>query len=234
MALPKFNDVPKYDVEIPSTKQKIRYRPFLVKEQKILLMALETKDQKSILAAITDTLESCIEDNIMIRQLTSFDVEYLFTQIRSKSVGEKTTIGFYCTECEEQTDVEIDLSTINIDVPDINKTIELNEQYKLDMKYPTYFGLLEDEINSESNIEQIYRMLILCLDKLKTDDEIIDFADESKEDIMNFIEQLTTGQFDKIMDFVNKIPALQHDVEFECTGCGHKNTSTLQGISDFF
>jgi len=234
MALPKLNDVPKYDVIIPSTKQEIRFRPFLVKEQKILLMALETKDQKSILNAITDTLKSCIIDEININRLTSFDVEYLFTQIRAKSVGESTKIGFLCTECEAENEVTIKLDDITIDVPKKNMSVRLNDQYTIDMKYPTYMAMLSEDIDSESGVDQIYNTLILCLDKLRTDDDIIEFANESKEEIMSFIEQLSTAQFEKIMDFINSIPSLHHELNFDCTACGHENKAVLQGINDFF
>lgn len=234
MALPKLNDVPKYDVIIPSTKQEIRFRPFLVKEQKILLMALETKDQKSILNAITDTLKSCIVDEININRLTSFDVEYLFTQIRAKSVGESTKIGFLCTECEAENEVNIKLDDITIDVPKKNMSVRLNDQYTIDMKYPTYMAMLSEDVDSESGVDQIYNTLILCLDKLRTDDDIIEFANESKEEIMSFIEQLSTAQFEKIMDFINSIPSLHHELNFDCTACGHKNKAVLQGINDFF
>jgi hypothetical protein len=234
MALPKLNDVPKYDVIIPSTKQEIRFRPFLVKEQKILLMALETKDQKSILNAITDTLKSCIIDEININRLTSFDVEYLFTQIRAKSVGESTKIGFLCTECEAENEVAIKLDDIAIDVPKKNMSVRLNDQYTIDMKYPTYMAMLSEDVDSESGVDQIYNTLILCLDKLKTDDDIIEFANESKEEIMSFIEQLSTAQFEKIMDFINSIPSLHHELNFDCTACGHENKAVLQGINDFF
>ena len=234
MALPKINDVPKYEAIIPSTKQTVRFRPFLVKEQKILLMALETKDEKSILNSITDTLESCVVDPINISKLTSFDVEYLFTQIRGKSVGESTTIGFLCTECETENEVKIKLADIKIDVPKKNMSVEINESYTIEMKYPTYLSMLNEEVNSESDVERIYNTLVMCLDKLKTDDEIIEFSEEPKEEIMAFIEQLSTKQFEKIMEFVNSIPALRHEISFDCKNCGHKNNSTLQGISDFF
>lgn len=234
MALPKINDVPKYEAVIPSTQQTIRFRPFLVKEQKILLMALETKDEKSILNSITDTLESCVVDPVNISKLTSFDVEYLFTQIRGKSVGESTTIGFFCTECETENEVKIKLADIKIDVPKKDMSVKINDSYTIQMKYPTYLSMLNEEVNSESDVERIYNTLVMCLDKLKTDDEIIEFSEEPKEEIMAFIEQLSTKQFEKIMEFVNSIPALRHEINFDCTSCGHSNTSILQGISDFF
>lgn len=234
MALPKLNDVPKYDVTIPSTKQSIRFRPFLVKEQKILLMALETKDEKSILSAITDTLESCIVDPVNLSSFTSFDVEYLFTQIRGKSVGESSTLLFNCTECSHSNEVKIDITEIKIDVPKNISSIKLNDQYMLDMKYPSYMDMLEQETLSESDTDKIYNTIMICLDKLKTEDDIISFSDEPREEVSSFLEQLTTEQFEKVMEFVNNIPTLKHELTFECEQCNHNNKAILQGISDFF
>jgi hypothetical protein len=223
-----------YDLVIPSSGKKIRFRPFLVKEQKILLMALETKDKRSILNAITDTLKSCIIDDIYVSRLTAFDVEYLFTQIRAKSVGESTDIGFLCTKCETENEVKIKLDDIKIDVPKKNMSVKINDQYTIDMKYPSYVSMLNDEINTDSGVETIYNTLILCLDKLRTDEEIIEFANESKEEVQSFIEQLSTKQFTDILEFVNDIPSLRHELTFDCTNCGHKNNAVLQGINDFF
>lgn len=234
MALPKLNDAPKYEVIIPSTKQEIRFRPFLVKEQKILLMALETKDEKSVLSAITDTLTSCIIDDINISRLTSFDVEYLFTQIRAKSVGETANMIFKCTECEAENEVDLKLDDIKIEVPIKDMSVKLNDEYTIDMKYPTYLAMLNEEAAAETDVDRIYNTLILCLDKLRTSEEVIEFSTESKKDIMNFVEQLSTVQFEKIMNFVNNIPTLKHELVFNCSSCKHDNRAILQGINDFF
>jgi predicted house-cleaning noncanonical NTP pyrophosphatase (MazG superfamily) len=102
------------------------------------------------------------------------------------------------------------------------------------MKYPSYVSMLNDEINTDSGVETIYNTLILCLDKLRTDEEIIEFANESKEEVQSFIEQLSTKQFTDILEFVNDIPSLRHELTFDCTNCGHKNNAVLQGINDFF
>ena len=106
MALPKLNDAPKYEIAVPSTGQKVRYRPYLVKEEKVLMLAMESQDQRSALNAIVDTIESCVQDDLNTKDLTTFDVEYLFTQIRSKSVGETAKIGVTCTHCDQQNEIE--------------------------------------------------------------------------------------------------------------------------------
>ena len=113
MALPKINELPSYELVIPSSQQKIEYRPFLVKEQKILMMALETQDEKAILKAIVDTIESCVTTKMDVQALATFDIEYLFTQIRAKSVGEKATVNLKCGKCEQDTQVEIPLDKVN-------------------------------------------------------------------------------------------------------------------------
>jgi len=232
MALPKVNDVPKYDLVIPSTGEQVRYRPFLVKEQKILLLAMESNDQKGILSSITDTIESCL---MKLDRLTSFDVEYIFSQIRAKSVGETSTVGFHCTNCESVNDVTIDISSLTIDVPKrAKKSIKLTDQFTVVMKYPSYKTMIDSELEVDTAADQIYGTVIACLDKLKTEEEIIDFADEPKAEVEQFLEQLTTEQFTSIMEFVQNIPTLKHEVKFNCTECGESNTSILQGLSDFF
>ena len=127
MALPKINELPSYELVIPSTQQKIEYRPFLVKEQKILMMALETQDEKTILKSIVDTINSCVATKIDSSSLATFDIEYIFTQIRGKSVGEKAKVNLKCGKCEKDTEVEIPLDQIKIDLSNVDKKIKLNE-----------------------------------------------------------------------------------------------------------
>jgi len=235
MALPKINDTPSYELTIPSTKQQIHYRPFLVKEQKILLMALETQDEKQILKAIVDTIVSCCEQPIDTRSLATFDIEYIFTQIRGKSVGETANVMMKCVKCEGETEVQIPLDDIKIDTS-FNNKIKLNDQYTLQMKFPTYEAILlaPEDKEGDSLAEAIYEMVIMCLDKLLTEEEAISFADESRADVEKFLESLNPEQFEKLIQFANNLPKLTHDVKYTCQECGHKNTGRLQGISDFF
>ena len=234
MALPKINDTPKYELIIPSTKKKVKFRPFLVKEQKILLLALETKDDKNILSSIIDTIEACIIDDINVNELSSFDVEYLFVQIRSSSVGEKAQLGFACTQCEETNQVTVDVSKINIDMPKVEKNIKITDDYTLVMKYPSYKHILNEKIDHESTTEALYQNVILYLDKLKSEEELINFADEPKEEIKAFIDNLTPEQFEPIFEFVNNMPKLYHEVKYSCEHCGKENRAVMEGINDFF
>lgn len=237
MALPKLNDVPNYELVIPSSGKKVSYRPFLVKEQKVLLMALESQDEKQILRAITDTIEACVIDPISIDTLATFDVEYIFTQIRSKSAGETSTVNLKCERCDESNETVINLEDIKININEQDKTIELTDQYTLIMKYPNYSALLlsNDEQESEDTLtETIFETIIMCMDELRTEDEIIKLKDESRQELESFLDGLNSKQLENIIEFVNNLPRLEHTIEFDCTSCEHKNKATLQGIQDFF
>ncbi len=236
MALPRINALPKYKIEIPSTKEQYDYRPFLTKEQKVLLIALETQDEKQILTAITNTIEACV-DNIDMNKLTTFDVEYIFTQIRSKSVGEKSHIGIKCSNCEETNEVTINVEEIKIKVPDKkNSDIRLNDEYTLTMKFPNYIHMLNNDRlkNSKSATGMLIELIIGCLDSLKSEEENIKFKDEPIEEVEAFVDSLTSEQFNSIMEFVNNIPKLKHKVDFVCESCETKNSHELVGINDFF
>ncbi len=236
MALPRLNEVPKYDVTIPSTGQGVTYRPFLVKEQKVLLMAMETNDQKQIIRAIVDTISACILDKIDIKRLTTFDLEYLFTRIRSKSAGETSTVFLQCGECEHKNEIKINLEEIQVNFEIKDKKIKLTDQYTLLMKYPQYDALLMniDESDKVSLTKSIFDLIMVCMDKLQTEEDQIDFKNETKQEIEKFLGGLTAGQLELIMEWVRDLPKLTHDIKFKCENCSKENEITLQGIQDFF
>jgi len=236
MALPKINDVPKYDLTIPSTKAQIKFRPFLTKEQKVLLMAVETQDQKQILNAIVDTIQSCIVSPFDVKTLTTFDVEYIFTQIRAKSVGEKSNVSVKCAECEKSTPVQINLEEVNVDVPKVNMSMKLNDKYTIKLRYPKYQAMMlnEDLQDADTMTETLYHVVTACLDSLQSEEENIKFDDEPAKEVETFLGSLTSQQFNELMLFVQELPRLSHNVEFNCVHCKHHNTIKLQGIQDFF
>lgn len=235
MALPKINEVPKYTTTIPSTGKKVTYRPFLVKEQKILLIAMESQDDKLIVQAIADTITACIDENINVKNLATFDVEYLFTQIRSKSVGETSTVKIKCKSCEDFSDVQINLDEIGVEIDKTTKRIELTDRYVLNMKYPSYDNMIDvSKAVDDSFAMTIYSLVQKCLDTLQTEEDLIKFEDETKESIEEFIDSLNNDQYEKLVAYVLRLPKLKHDVEFDCEHCGHHNKVTLQGIQDFF
>lgn len=235
MALPKLNNLPNYEVVIPSTQKRVKFRPFLVKEQKVLLMALESQDQKQILGAIVDTIKACCQEEISVKSLTSFDIEYIFVKIRSKSVGEKSKVNIKCTSCEANNEIEIDLDQIDISDKNADKKIKLSEEYTLQMKYPTYIDILSnDKVQASTAAEQIYSSIILAMDKLHTPNELIEMNAETWEEKETFIDSLTNEQFQKIVDFITNAPSLKYNLKFTCISCKHENEQLLSGIQDFF
>jgi hypothetical protein len=238
MALPRLNnDNPIYEMVIPSTKKTIKYRPFLVKEQKNLLIAVESQDAKQIMNSMLACLQSCTE-NCNIEDLATFDVDYMFTQIRSKSVGEKTNIITPCSECNHENTVSLDLSGIQIDIDSLSKNeIQLTNEIKLKMKYPTYQDMMKSEkifSNDPKMVEVLFETLILCMHSIQTEEENILIKDESREEIESFINSLTNEQLDRINIFVENLPTLTHNLEYRCEQCGHENKTELRGMQDFF
>ena len=235
MALPQLNATPKYELNIPSTGQAVRFRPYLVKEEKVLMLAMESKDEKHMYSAIVDTIESCVTDEISRNKLTTFDVEYMFTQIRSKSVGETANIGLKCSECEHANDVSINLDDVKVHMPEISNIIKLTDDVSIEMKWPTYLAMLDSGMHKENNqTEATFELVISCIDKVLTDDEQIYLSDESKSEAMRFVESLNTTQFNMIKEFMEHMPSMKSNVEFVCEECGHHNKYTLQGMNDFF
>ena len=231
MALPRLNDVPKYTLKIPSTKKEITYRPFLVKEQKVLLMALESQDDKQILQAVLDTIEACVLDKINATNLALFDLEYVFLKIRSVSVGEGAEVTIKCQKCENPVKTKIDLNSITFDKMPENR-IKINDKYTIQMMYPTFNTTISGVSNS-TLAEQVYIAALGCLDKLLTNDEVIDFKDETEEEKKAFLESLTALQFESIIEFVNNLPRLRKEVEYKCEECNTINKTTLEGLQDF-
>lgn len=232
MALPKLNDLPSYTLVIPSSKKEVTFRPFLVKEQKILLIAMESQDENQILNAISNTLKSCVDDEISDNDLATFDIEYMFTQIRAKSVGETTKLNLTCKHCEADNEVEVNLTEININT-DLQNEIKINDTYTLLMRYPSYRDIINVASDVKSTTDEIMELCKLCLDKILTEDEQISIRDESEEEITNFLESLTTDQFDKVVNFVMSLPKLEKDIIFNCSECEEQNELKVEGLQNF-
>ena len=235
MSLPKLNATPKYELTIPSLNKPVRYRPYLVKEEKVLMMSFESGDKKATLNAVVDTIFSCLEENngINPNSLTTFDVEYMFTQIRAKSVGEVARIKVKCNSCGHYNDQEIDLESVQVEVPKEN-IIELTEDISIKMKYPSYRILITKDLESEKQIELGFDMIAECIDTIMTPEEQFVVKDQPKEELQEFIESFTTDQFEKIVNFLNGIPKMKKVLEFTCVSCNEDNKVKLEGMSDFF
>lgn len=239
MALPKLNNAPKYEMKIPSSKESVTYRPFLVKEEKVLLMALESKDPTNTFHALFDTINSCvITKNFKEHELTPYDVEYMFLQIRAKSVGESSKIGLKCSNCETENEVVIDLTKVEVSSKGENESdiIKLNDDISLKMKTISFKdAVLTGEKNKDlSEIDQIMKILAQCMDSVMTADASHKLSDESEEEVIEFIESLSSQQFEKIKDWVENIPQLRHNIKFKCKECGTDNEREVTGITNFF
>ena len=232
MALPKINTAPKYEAIVPSTKQAVRFRPYLVKEEKVLMMAMETQDQKQAMAAVVDTIEACVSEPIEKNKLTTFDVEYLFTRIRAKSVGETVKAGLKCESCEHSNEMVIPIEEVTINVPDIDNKLEIADNINLVMRWPRYNDIT-DLSDFESQTEMTFAMIERCIESVETAEEKIMFKDESAADRQAFIESLSGDQFTKLREFMEAMPQMKHTLEFKCGKCGHDNNVELQGMQDF-
>ena len=238
MALPQLkNDVPKYEMTVPSTGEVVKYRPFLVKEQKVLLVAFESKDSKQILNSMLDSISSCVP-NIKLDSLATFDVDYMFTQVRSKSVGETSTILHACQNCNEENEVKVRLDQIKVNIPENWKKtteIEISKDISVELKFPTYKDISYLNIDDNaSDAELLMDTVAACMKAVKTEDEYILVKDEPKEEVEKFINSLTNQQLEKITNFASNAPKLAHTQDYVCKKCKTENKIELSGLQDFF
>ena len=236
MALPKI-ETPTYELTLPSQDIKVQYRPFLVKEEKILLMASETGGQKEMIQAVKDIVSACTFNKINASTLPIFDLEYLFLQIRAKSVGEVSKFKILCPDDKKTyANAEIDLSKVEVQVDDnhTNKVL-LDENRKLGVvfTYPTIDSVSVGE-NIKADSKTLFNVLVNCIDHIYEGDKIYPAAESTKEELDQFVEDLTQEQFETFRHFFETMPKLKHDVEIENPNTKVKSKVTLQGIQDFF
>lgn len=238
MALPKLNALPQYEVVIPSSGELVKYRPFLVKEQKVLLMALETQDQRAIYNAMLNVIEACIEDGTDVNTLTTYDVEYLFVMIRSKSVGENIELRMICQEDECKTPTSVAIPIDDLKPPAVeSKTniVLLTDDISLELEHPSITRVQEVALKVDTNETAVLLQLMkAAIKSVRTEDERIIFKEETEAEQNDFIDNLNSNQLSQIMTFVQNIPAMTHFVEWKCDGCGKHNERTLRGLTDFF
>ena len=236
MSLPKIN-APEYRLNVPSTDEEITYRPFLVKEEKLLLIAHETGDDKSTFDAIKQLIKGCVTQELAIDALPMFDIEYIFLNIRAKSVGEIAKLKVICPDDEKTTvDVEVDLTKINIEMDEKHDArIQLTDNIGLLMSYPSLDVVQEHAVlGTEQPVEQLFKMVAECMYQVWEGEEVQDASDFSWEEKMEFIESLSHSQFEKIQNFFETMPALKHEIKVTNPNTKVKSTVTLQGIQSFF
>jgi hypothetical protein len=238
MPLPSLS-VPTYELTLPSSGKKIKYRPFLVKEEKVLLLAMESEDVKEIETAVKQTLSNCIQTRgIKIDQLASFDLEYLFLRIRSVSAGEEIKMKVTCLD-DGQTQVMVDINIDDIQVfkPEgHDKKIMLNDDTGLIMKYPGFnqfvnITLLDNNLDST---EDVFNLVADCVDQVFQGEEVWDAADMKKKEIVEFLEGMTQQQFELIQTFFETMPSLKHEFKAINPNTGVESSYTLEGLQSFF
>ena len=230
---------PTYELELPSTGKKIKYRPFLVKEEKLLVLALETEDTKQISTAIKTVLKNCIQSRgVKVESLPTFDIEYLFLNIRGKSVGEEIEVNLIAPD-DEVTSVPV---TINIDDIKIQKKkdhtnkIKLDETLMMQMKYPSLDEFVKNNFDFDGNInmDQSFDLIASCIDKIYNEEEVWSTADCTKKEVKDFLEQMNSMQFKEIEKFFDEMPKLSHSVTFINPKTKVESTVVLEGLASFF
>lgn len=238
MPLPTIT-TPTYELELPSTGKSIQYRPFLVKEEKLLVLALESENSKEISNAIKTVLKNCIKTKgIKVESLPTFDIEYLFLNIRGKSVGEEIEVNLIAPD-DGETSVPI---TINIDEIKVQKSkdhtnkIKLDDNLMMEMKYPSLDQFIKNNFDVSGNIDidQSFELISSCIDKIYTAEEVWVSTDVTKKELIDFLEQMNSVQFKQIEQFFETMPKLSHEITFTNPKTKAKSTVVLEGLSSFF
>jgi hypothetical protein len=240
MALP-IMATPTYNLTVPSTGVNVKYRPFLVKEEKALLIAQQSEDLNVMVDTLKGVIRSCVTDKIDVDRLAIFDIEYIFTQIRSKSVGEVVELLFPCDvdhgedNAKAKVKISIDISKLEVEKPEGHTTkITLFNDVGVVMKYPSMKTLAAlEELDSE-NIDAIFGVIADCVDIIYQGDELHYAAEQSKEDILQFLGNLTSDQFKNLQTFFTTMPKIKKVVEYDCPVCGKHHTAALEGMQSFF
>ena len=237
MPLPKIK-TPTYELVLPSTGKKIRYRPFLVKEEKILIIALESEDVKQITTAIKDVIGGCIlTRGVKVDKLSTFDMEYLFLNIRGKSVGEDVEVLVTCPD-DNKTKVSVVIPLDDIEIlkdPKHTKDIKLDDDLKMRMKYPSLSQFINSNFNpNDVGLQESFDLITSCIDQVYNEEESWSASDCSKKELTDFIEQLNSQQFKEVENFFDSMPKLSYTVEVLNPKTKVKNEITLEGLSDFF
>jgi rubrerythrin len=226
---------PKYDMIIPSTGETVTYRPYVVKEEKILLIAFESQDETQIEKSVLDIIKTCIESKIDLNKLTTFDIEFMFVTLRSKSVGEGIKLNMPCEECEHTNEVKINLDELNVANLDeeIDKHIKLTDDISVDLKWMAMNDRLSGgELKTET--DAVINLVAKSIETIYSGEEIHSTKDVTKKEVVEFVESLNTDQFQSITEVIGKSPYLNYKMKFDCDKCGHSHERELNGLADFF
>jgi len=232
MPLPKLV-VPEYDCKLPVSGTKVTYRPFLVKEEKLLYLAMETQDEKEMIKAVKTILKACsnVKD---VEKLATFEIEYLFLKIRSKAVGEVSEFKITCPDDNEtEVEVEVNLDEVEVVIPrEHKKIIKINDQVKIEMKYPALDAFVDRNMKDEPDIDDVFDLAADCIDKVYDGDET--YESFTKKEAKDFLGDMNNEQFQAVQSFFETLPKLSHTLEIENPNTGVKSEVVLEGLSSFF
>ena len=229
LALPVIS-TPKYEIKLPSDGSKISFRPFLVKEEKLLMMAMESEDQVEIGKTVCGIVDGCIDQDIKASELPIFDLEFLFLNLRGKSVGETVEVKIKCEHCEAENLKRLDITDLEVVRPEgHDPKIPLTDTVGMVMKCPSFIQVSDSE-SSKDPLSIIYK----CIDYVYDDKTTYSSSDVSEEDLSNFVDSLNHKQLEKVNSFFETMPRIEKNIDFKCSSCEKQNSISLRGIQDFF
>ena len=244
MALPK-NQSPVYPLTIPSTSQDVKFRPFVVKDEKALMLAMQSENESTMVNTLRDLIKSCVEDEIAVDRLATFDLEYIFAQMRGKSVGEMVELIGKCDNEEAgcvdnpkaQVKLQIDITQIPVTFPEgHNKRIDLWGDVGVVMKYPTIETMMKYQgmVAEDADPDKVFEIVMDSMETIYEGDELHYIKDQTLEEVNEFINNLTSEQFLKVREFFETIPKMTKTIEYTCPNCGREHKKTLEGLQSFF
>ena len=246
MGLPQIA-VPEYSLKLPSDGKELRYRPFLVKEEKLLLLAMESEDDKQIMTATKNVLQNCIFDDINVDDMAIFDIEYIFLWLRGRAKGEKLELKYTCPKCDSTLPVDLNLEDIKVTYAEGHeKKVEINDSVGIVLKYPNMAMQAKiEKIESENEVETLFTSIRLCIDYIYDKETMYSSKDHTEKELEEFIESLTDVQFKKLANFFETMPKLEHKINLVCKGsikegkkkkinCDYEEEITLEGLQSFF
>jgi hypothetical protein len=231
MKLSEINPTPLYTIAVPSTGKKIQYRPFLVKEERALLAAYESEDAGVMLNTLMMVVKNCLTPQP--KNLTTFDLEYLFLHIRAKSVGEYTMLNFTCEECAKPTPFNVDIRKAEVVGLEKDTVIALSDNLSIKMRYPSIEEVVGID-ESASQEEALKKVIVMTMDTIFSGSEALNVRDEPADELASFVERLTSKQYRQLEEFILSTPTVQLNVDWTCPSCKHSNTINLKGLNNFF
>jgi hypothetical protein len=235
MALPQLKTAT-YLMTVPSTGKEVEFRPYTVKEEKILMIAMESKDQKQTFRALKSVIKDCVNDDINIDNLTLFDFEYMFLQLRAKSVGEIVDLNMKCQDegCKGVSPIRVDLDEITVSEMPESNVIQLDDKIGITFNFPSLKIAQKYQEADMEKVTNVFDMIVDCTETIFDEEEVYNCKNETRENINAFYESLSSTQFAKVSEFFAKMPTVEHKVKYKCPTCEKENKVELKGLQSFF